>query len=336
MMPRLSRSPKLAALSITVFALSAAVGCSADLSDETEASGSDISAVAGEYQARLRATTGEEVILGFDASWKADMRRPECSSLVASVLRIRLYDRTSTGPEVKANIASFVRGRTVAYHRDDATSPGAVTLRRLNAVSYGADLPDVVIDKRCSGEPLEHFQSYSFSIGERTLIDPIGNKPTFMTQLSQAGRTGVSATSSHVVDLRSTNGTTIQLAFRKLRGDDPAMPQTCERTEAVPLRIAVETPAPASSVEIELTNSWRSRTTASVPDPSAPGRKTLTKDGPNKFSLDLGPLTIDGRCSGEAKVYGQSLKVIVDGQPLVDPIGQRPSFSAALATAPAR
>jgi hypothetical protein len=250
--------------SLAVLSTSSAIGCSSPEVEETEQAEGNWTAVPGAAQATFRATTGEEIIVAFDPQTKSVPGRPECTTIVASPLRIRVYDRVSKAPDMTATIDSFVRGRTVAFTRDAVTSPGKLTLSRVSAVAYGVDVPELVLDKTCSGEPLDHFQSWSFDVGGRSLVDPIGDKPKFWSRLALASKTGVSATSNHAVELKATDGTKIRVAFRKLRGDDPSSPETCERTEAIPLRLTVETSAPASTVTIDMQSSWRSRTTASV------------------------------------------------------------------------
>ena len=313
------------------------VGCSATDGAASLDNGknNELNAVPGAYQAALRTVSGEDVVLAFDPVPGTVAGRPECQTIVANPLRIAVSKGSGIpGSSVKADLATYTRGRTMAFARSPEESPGAVALTRSSTVSFRAEIPNVIIGKTCSGEPVEYFQNLALSIDDAVLVDPIGNKGSFWTTLALANKTGISAVARHSVSLASVGGTKAVVDIGKISGDDPRQPATCTQVQAVPARITVTPSKPAQQVTIKFDNFMRGPTMAATLAPSSPGALTLTKGADGTFSAELPPFVIDSTCSGTKSEYWQTLVLTVDGTVEVDPIGQKPSFLLELAKTP--
>lgn len=322
----LSRIALALSLTLPLFA------CAAEASDGSEATSSDdeLNAVPGAFQARLRATTGEDVVLGFDKETRPVAGRPECEVVVASPLRIAVSKGSGLSPaRAEVIVDNYVRGRTVAFTRsaeDSKTAP----LTRASRVSYRAEIPGFVIGKRCSGEPLEYHQNLKIVLDGKPLIDPIGDKDNFWVTLAGAQKTGVSATARATASLSSVEGASVSLTFGKLAGDDPAQPATCTRVQAIPARLTVKAPG-ARTVSVKLENYMRGQTVARTLAPSSPGSLTLVAGADGSFSADVPPMVIESSCSGTPMTYDQVLTLTIDGKVHTDPVGRKPSFLLDLA-----
>jgi hypothetical protein len=321
-----SKVRSLFVLPLLLMASAVSAGCSAAPADVSESQEGELNAVAGAYQVRLRAKSGEDIVLGFDRAEQPVAGRPECTAVVASPLRIAVSKGTGmTAGRVEAKLDAYLRGRTVAFTRSPEDSR-ETALRRASSVSYRGEIPSVIIGKRCSGEPFEYFQNLKIVVDGQALIDPIGDKDNFWSRLESASKTGVSAAERHAIALTGKAGSKVDVSFGKLAGDDPASPATCEQTVAAPARIRVRPAAAARAVTVRLEDYMRGPTVAATLAPSSPGLITLAKDADGTFSADVPPFVIDSRCSGTRMTYWQTLELSVDGVIENDPIGDKPRF----------
>jgi len=311
------------------------LACSVDASNEGEptSSADELNAVPGAFQTRLRASTGEDVVLGFDKETRPVAGRPECEIVVANPLRIAVSKGSGLSPARAEVIAdNYVRGRTVAFTRSAEDSKTAA-LTRASRVSFRAELPGFVIGKRCSGEPLEYHQNLKIVLDGKAITDPIGDKDNFWVTLASASKTGVSATSRAAANLSSAEGASVALTFGKLAGDDPAQPGTCTQVVAIPARLTVKAPG-ARTVSVKLDNYMRGQTVARTLAPSSPGSLSLVASSDGTFSAEVPPMVIESTCSGTPMTYDQVLTLTIDGKAHTDPVGRKPSFSLDLAKTP--
>jgi hypothetical protein len=309
-----------------------ATACSADVeSSDANPTDSDEMAwttVPGLYQTRLASTTREEMVIAFDRKEKKDTQG--CDVIVASPLRIRLYSNgLAANTDVSVNMETFISGRTVAYTKSKSDSPGLLKLRPMGA-AFGADVPEVVIQKRCSGELIQYYQQYQFKVGGRILINPVGNtKEQFLGQLIMAPASGISPEEKRRIDLQTSSGTTVNFEYTRLAGDDPKQPGTCALTEAARLRvqvIPVKTANPVKSVKINIQSIGRPPTGTEFVDPSSPGVVELTSQGGGVYSAEVRPFKIGWICSGTSYTYTQKIGVEVNGKAESDRGSRSPVF----------
>lgn len=319
----------------TIFAFSSTslllLACSAADPVAAPATDDALNAVPGAYQARLRASSGEDIVFGFDRREVAVAGRPECRAVVAEGLRVAV----SSGAGIRASrvdvkVEGFLRGRTIAFG-PSAEDIREARLSRASAVSFRGELPGVVIERRCSGEPIEIFQKISVSVDGRALVDPIGDRPSFWSRLEWAGKTGISAAERRAVSLTGLSGAKIDIAYGRLVGDDPRQPGTCEETQAAPVRVTVRPALPARAVTVDLVDMMRGPTVAATRAPSSPGLVTLSPVGDGSFSADIPPFVVDSRCSGTRMDHWQTLAVTIDGAVERDALHGDPFFELDLA-----
>lgn len=310
--------------------------CAAEATDEGSVGSNDdeLNAVPGAFQVRLRSTTGEDVVLGFDKETRPVAGRPECEVTVASPLRIAVSKGTGLSPaRAEVTVDNYVRGRTVAFTRSADDSKSA-PLTRASRVSYRAELPGFVIGKRCSGEPLEYHQNLKIVLDGKPLVDPIGDKDNFWATLASAPKSGISPAARATTNLTSLEGAQVALTFGKLAGDDPKQPATCTQVQAIPARLTVKAPG-ARTVEVKLENFLSGATVARTLALSSPGLLRLTAtDTAGTFSADVPPMVIESACSGTPWRYDQVLTLTVDGKTHTDPVGRKPTFNLELAKSP--
>jgi hypothetical protein len=137
------------------------------------------------------------------------------------------------------------------------------------------------------------------------------------------------------VRLRSTTGEDVVLAFDKETRPVAGRPE-CEVVVASPLRVAVSKGAGLSPAraEVIVDNYVRGRTVAFTRSAEDSKTAVLTRASRVSFRAEIPGFVIGKRCSGEPLEYHQNLKIVLDGKPLVDPIGDKDNFWATLASAP--
>jgi hypothetical protein len=329
---------KLTVVSVLVAScLSLGVGCAADTALEG-VDESNLNAVAGAYQVRLRATTGEDITLGFDRTEVKVPNRPECTMVVANPLRIQVARSGGGGisaSSAKVVLDQWIRNPNVAFTRTAEDSPAPITLKRLNATALRAEVPNVIISKSCSGVTTEYTQNLRISLlpasgAPVVLQDPVGAKDNFWTDLAKANKDGVSATAAYTVVAKSAAGSQVSFAFKKLAQDNKAQPATCNEVVAQPLRVTVRPSKPATKVELKLVNYMRSAAVAGTPAPSSPADLKLVKQADGSFTADLAPLVVTSMCSGSPMEYFQVLSLAVDGKAEKDANGVNPNMTVDL------
>jgi len=302
-------------------------GCSTLESSDENTSDQALNAVAGEYQVRLQAQSGEDIVMGFDRTVGGVAGRPECQTILANPLRIAVSKGLGLpGSQMTVSIDAYHRARTIAFGPSPSDSRSNEGLARASNVSFRAELPNVVVAMRCSGEPIEYFQNIKVWHDGVPLIDPVGQKDNFWVTFEAAKKGGVSATSRHKVELQSVTGSRVNVDFGKFTGDDPSSPSTCEQIQALPARLTVTPGAPAQDVRVDIKNIMHGTTIASTVVPSSPGQLILKKGADGSFSGEIPPMVISSRCSGTLMEYTQRLELTVDGVLENDPLGQTPTF----------
>lgn len=300
-------------LAAAAFSISS-VACSSEIPEEgTTSSGDELNALPGEYQARLRASTGEDIVLAFDKTTKALDGRPECTVTLAKPLRVAVSKGGGiVATSARVEVDTYLRGKTIAFAKAPELSRQASLVKK-STVSIGAEISELEIARSCSGETLEVHQNLRVTIEGRLLVDPIGNKDNFWTTLGSAPKTGISPSTRTSLALRSAQGADASLTFGKLVGDDPRQPATCTQVTAIPARLVVKAEA-AKTVMANITNIMRARTVAPTPAPSSPGALRLDRQPDGTFAIDVPPMVISSQCSGEPTTYAQELTLTVDGR----------------------
>jgi hypothetical protein len=312
-----------------------ASACSSTESSNESTGEEALNAVPGEYQVRLRAQSGEDIVIGFDRTVGVAPGRPQCETIVANPLRIAVSKGLGLpGNTVAVSIDAYHRARTIAYGPSPSDSKSDIDLVRTSNVSFRAEIPDVVVAMRCSGEPIEYFQNLKVRRDGVSLIDPIGQKDNFWVTLAAAKKDGISAVSRHKVLLQGVEGSKVTVDFGKLAGDDPSAPSTCEHVQAVPARVTVTPSKPAQDVRVDIQNFMHGPTIASTLAPSSPGQLILQKGADGSFSGEIPPMVISSRCSGSLTEYSQRLGLSIDGVVENDPLGQKPTFQFNLGATP--
>lgn len=135
--------------------------------------------------------------------------------------------------------------------------------------------------------------------------------------------------------LRTASGEDVVLAYDPVAGTVPGRPE-CQTIVANPLRIAVSKPAglTGSSVKATLDTYIRGRTIAFERSPGeSPGAITLTRANKISFRAEIPNVIIGKTCSGGAVEYYQNLVLSIDGNTLIDPVGNKGNFWTTLAMA---
>jgi hypothetical protein len=314
--------------------LSLGAGCAADTGTEG-ADDSNLNAVAGAYQVRLRAASGEDITLGFDRTEIKVPNRPECTMVVANPLRIQVAKAGISASSAKVVLDQWIRNPNIAFTRSADDSPAPITLKRVNATALRAEVPNVVISKSCSGVTTDYTQNLRVSLlpasgAPVVLQDPVGAKDNFWTDLAKAKKDGVSATTAYTVLAKSAAGSQVSFAFKKVAQDSKTQPATCNEVVAQPLRVTVRPSKPATKVELKLVNYMRSPAVAATPAPSSPGDLKLVKQADGSFTADIAPLVVTSMCSGSAMEYFQVLSLAVDGKAEKDANGVNPNMTVDL------